>query len=584
MGVSLTPTFMTSHQLVKTAAIGLLLAALCLLPACAPAASKSTAEGERSPTTASSRSLAVAVRVEPASIATRILGQPGAGHTTARALFNATIALMDDRAAPRPYLVESLPQLNTNTWRVFPDGRMETTYRLKPLVWHDGAPLSSDDFVFAWRVYLSPDYGFSSAPPFHAIDEVVAVDPQTVLMRWSRPYPRAADLSATNDEFPPLPTHILREPFEQVSSDAFTRLPYWSRDYVGVGPYRLDRWEPGTFLEGLAFDRYVLGRPRIERFKLVFIADPNTVLANLLAGSIDGATDNAIGVHHLEVLRREWGDAGRLQVGPGNSWRLVFFQFRPELVTPRSLLEPRVRKALAHAVDKQAINEVVGGGAHFLADTMLFPTSEFGPAADAGAIKYPYNLRRSEQLMNEAGFFKGGDGVFASAAEGRFTATVRTAFTADFEEELFIMADGWRKAGFDVQESVIPAAQAQDAELGANFPSMLIRTTFSGTTTLVAFTTSGIPRPATRWRGTNRGGWSNAEYDGLVDAFNTTLDPTERARQVTRMARIYTEDMPHIPLYFPAAPFPHVASLHGLQVVAPEANRLWNVHEWEFRP
>src|SRR5712691_6674095 len=54
-------------------------------------------------------------------------------------MFNATLDLYDDRGQPLPYLAEALPVLNTDSWIVFPDGRMETRYHLKPnLVWHDG--------------------------------------------------------------------------------------------------------------------------------------------------------------------------------------------------------------------------------------------------------------------------------------------------------------------------------------------------------------------------------------------------------------------------------------------------------------
>jgi peptide/nickel transport system substrate-binding protein len=85
-------------------------------------------------------------------------------------LFNATLALIDDKAVPRAQLVNSLPQLNSDTWRVFPDGRMETTYRLKPnLTWHDGQPLTADDFVFSWRMYTTPDFGVTTQPPLVAI-------------------------------------------------------------------------------------------------------------------------------------------------------------------------------------------------------------------------------------------------------------------------------------------------------------------------------------------------------------------------------------------------------------------------------
>jgi hypothetical protein len=55
-------------------------------------------------------------------------------------MFNAFLDLYDDRGKPQPYLAEALPVLNTESWTVFPDGRMETRYQLRPnLVWHDGA-------------------------------------------------------------------------------------------------------------------------------------------------------------------------------------------------------------------------------------------------------------------------------------------------------------------------------------------------------------------------------------------------------------------------------------------------------------
>ena len=54
---------------------------------------------------------------------------------------------------------------------------METTYRLRPnLTWHDGAPLTAEDFVFSWRVYANPDLGLSSHAPIPAISEVTAID------------------------------------------------------------------------------------------------------------------------------------------------------------------------------------------------------------------------------------------------------------------------------------------------------------------------------------------------------------------------------------------------------------------------
>jgi ABC-type transport system substrate-binding protein len=226
------------------------------------------------------RLLTIAVRLEPASLATKVLGQPGGGLSTVKALFNAWIAQPDPDNVMVPFIVEALPTLNADTWRVFGDGRMETTYTIKPnLTWHDGTPLIADDFVFAADVFTTPDFGLSRVAPYYAIDDVVAVDDRTFVIRWNRPYADAGHVSSRNDEFFPLPRHLLGRVFTEMAPDAFVRQAFWTREYVGAGPYRLDRWEPGAFIEAAAFDRYVFGRPKIERVKVVFIADPNTTMA-----------------------------------------------------------------------------------------------------------------------------------------------------------------------------------------------------------------------------------------------------------------------------------------------------------------
>jgi ABC-type transport system substrate-binding protein len=130
---------------------------------------------------------------------------------------------------------------------------------------------------------------------------------------------------------------------------------------------------------------------------------------------------------------------------------------------------------------------------------------------------------------------------------------------------------------------VLPAALAQDGQARSTFPGVYTFNTGVGESTLIDQTTARIPRAENRWAGGNRGGWSNSEFDRLVEPFTTTLDREERARQVARMAAIYTEELPSISLFFRTQPWAFVAALRGLTLVAPEANMAWNVHEWEFR-
>src|SRR5581483_3146582 len=99
-------------------------------------------------------------------------------------------------------------------------------------------------------------------------------------------------------------------------------------------------WEPGSSIEGSAFDQHVLGRPKIDRMRIVFISDPNTTLANMLSGDVLLATDDSIKFEQGLVLDRQWVPQGKgtVLVRP-DFWRATYIQFRPELQEVPALLD-----------------------------------------------------------------------------------------------------------------------------------------------------------------------------------------------------------------------------------------------------
>ena len=80
------------------------------------------------------------------------------------------------------------------------------------------------------------------------------------------------------------------------------------------------------------------------------------------------------------------------------------------------MLDLRVRKALAHAIDKQSLNEILWGNEGIMADTIFSPCLDFYPAIDAFSAKYGFDLRTSERLMNEASFSRAADGFTRARA------------------------------------------------------------------------------------------------------------------------------------------------------------------------
>ena len=519
------------------------------------------------------RSLVIAVQVEPLFVVGKGLRHAGNSQSMTVGMFNAGLAYQDEREVFHPRLAEALPRLDTDTWRVFADGTMETTYRLKPnITWHDGTPLSAEDWAFSLRVYAHPELGAATTVPQSLISEIEAPDPQTVVIRWKRPYSEADALDP--EALPALPRHILAEPFARSDAEAFAALPYWTREFVGIGPYRLTAWEPGAYIDGEAFPGYLLGRPKIDRIHIVFIPDQNTALANFLADNIHIVFDNIMRYQTTSILEREWQrNNGGVVLKQLSGIRRTEIQQHPDKVNPRALIDVRVRRAITHATDREALNQALIDGQGAPAHTQVFPHVEYFPEVDRAIAKYHYDPRRTEQLLNEVGYFKGPDGVYASPV-GRFAMEMWTLNGTQNEAELAIHADGLRRQGFDVTEHVVPAGQVQDNQVRSSFPAL--SSTSAGRVDQAA--SDQIPRPETRYQGSNRGSWSNPEFDRIIAAYNTALARSERNALLVQAAKIYSEEIPSIQLYYNVDVLAHVSALRG--VVAPKTAH--NAHLWEL--
>ena len=262
----------------------LLCSVTLLLVSCAPATrsgSGGTGDGQGSGSTGSTANqgmktirIAMQLQQEPVDKGSEtgiisITGPGNAGGSGAlehRLTFHAGLTVLDERQVQQPRLAESVPNLQDGSWKTFDDGRMEVTWKLKPnLSWHDGAPLTADDFVFGTTIARDPDFvGPPPATGTRQLSEVVAPDPQTIVVRFPQPYVGGN----LGDNVPALPSHLLKDLYDRGEKDRIQTSTYWTTDFVGLGPYKLARWESGSFIEAHAFDQYVLGRPKTDRIFL----------------------------------------------------------------------------------------------------------------------------------------------------------------------------------------------------------------------------------------------------------------------------------------------------------------------------
>ncbi|HEY3117310.1 MAG TPA: ABC transporter substrate-binding protein [Chloroflexota bacterium] len=523
------------------------------------------------------------IRTEPPSLTQKVLSSGvGTAFASTQSMFNATLGKYNNQGQQIPYLAEALPQLNTDDWQTSPDGRMQTTHHLKAkLTWHDGAPLTADDFVFGSQVYRSSDIGIANVAPQSLIADASAPDPRTLVINWKRPYPYASVLAV--DMMPPLPAHILKDAFQKDPTSLVTQ-PFFTTEYIGAGPYKLTRWEAGAFIEGAAFDGNALGKPKIDRLKLVFISDSNVALANLLSGDVDFSTDSSIRFEEGQTLIKQWApnNGGTVIMRPGN-YRGVFVQLRPNVVSPKALLDVRVRRALAHSLDRSALNDGLFNGQGVMSDVpFISPRASFAAQIDKDVVRYPLDPRATAQLMTDAGYTKASDGYYAGGTDGHLQVDLNTLAGPYRDAELATLASGWRQVGFDFKESLMPPALAADNQARATFPGLFSYLTGNGEYNLAAFTASNIGTPDNRWIGPNRPGWSNPEFERLADSFLGTIDQNERVRLIGQMVRVMSEDLPTIPLMYELSAFAYTSAIRGPNADADEAVFGWNIQDWDW--
>jgi peptide/nickel transport system substrate-binding protein len=501
----------------------------------------------------------MAVNVEPAALGSKFASRSGLEDFSF--LFSAPLMRRDYQGRPSGVLAEEAPSIDRETWKLLPNGGMETTYRLRPsAAWHDGTPLTADDFVFTWKAILNPDLPAIERTPERSIERMEAVDARTLQVHWKEIYTLADEYTLE-----PLPRHIL-EPLIERDPQSFANSLYWSREWVGAGPYKIVDWVPGSHLTGAAFSQYALGAPKIQQIHVSFVPDANQALARVLAGTIDLTVGSVIRVEEGATLKEQFEARGEgsVIIRPEGGIRLIDFQFR-EPLNPAAR-DVRVRRALYHALDRQLVIDALQYGLPRVAHMMLAPGDLTFEPAEATVSKYPHDVSRAAALLAEAGWTRGGDGSLRNASGERFDLVVRVIEGSLNNKEGQVTSDFWKSIGVNPETEILPRALQNDNERRATFPGVSFQSTSRDI--LARYSGSSIPTAANSWRGNNRGGYANPELDRLSSELFRTIDLPARINQHAEILRLISDDLPSLPLYYQVDTY---AVRSGLQGVVPSA-------------
>ncbi|MBV8913004.1 MAG: ABC transporter substrate-binding protein, partial [Acetobacteraceae bacterium] len=319
---------------------------------------------------------------------------------------------------------------------------------------------------------------------------------------------------------------------------------------IGTGPYKLVSYSRAATTVMTRRPEYWGTAPHWAEVRLSPITAPASRLAALLAGDQD--LIEAPGTADLPRLR---GDK-RFTVTTQPTTRLIFLQLdtardpSPFVQGRNALKDPRVRQALSLAISREAIQDRI-------MDKLAVPAAQFLPNGMGGTIPdlpvLPYDPARAKALLAEAGFPNG----FTLTFDGPNNRYVNDAQIAQ------AVAQQWQRIGVKTEVELMPAAVYFGRRGKRDFSASLGGWAPASAETLEFFRTWLITTDADAGLGTsNYGGWSDAQFDAVVNAARVEMDDAKRAALLQQAGRRALEQMPVIPVHFESAAWASKADIH----------------------
>lgn len=440
--------------------------------------------------------------------------------------------------------------------------------------WHDGAPFTSDDMVFTFGLYRDREVPVNLASSARLMVSASAPDPLTFVVSWSAPFVHANRAEGLI----PMPRHILEETFRTDKANLI-RHPWFTTEFVGLGPYRVTNWDFGVQVDYSRFDDYYRGRPHLDRLIVKLIPDANALVANILAGAVDAVLSEGIDIDASMSLKERWeteGVGNEVLIVPYGG-RGLEIQHRPQYARPvNGLTQLPVRKGMYSAINRQQLVDVFTYGHGHVADSWVEPWNPLRAQLEAHIPQFPYDPRRAQQYLAEGGWVRGTDGIMVHQQTGdRFNIMIYSSQGANVERAVTIMGEDWKAVGADVEVYTIPISLASDREHRAKLPGAGYMPNGFDTFTTDRLNSRYITGPENNWSAINRGGYSNPRVDAVLDKLVVTIDPAERLLLHRDLLREQMGDVALFPLFYETQAIPRLKGVKNL------AKGAWNVFDWD---
>ncbi len=397
------------------------------------------------------------------------------------------------------------------SWKQVDDKTLEFELR-QGVKFHNGEEFDADSVAYTLTFVADPKNKAVTQQNVNWIERVEKIDKYKVRIISKTTFPGAKEYLSTTAVMHPA------KYYKEVGPAGMNAKP------VGTGPYKVVEYVPGKSILLEKNTEYFKDSPKVQpkigKVLIRFIPDRQTQVAEVISGGVDFI------MHVPQDQAEKLKAMPSVQVQSGNTMRIVFMQMNIMDGTPApQLKDVRVRKAIAHAIDRQAIvKNIVGQGSELL-NTICTP-SQTG-CTDEGAMVHKYDPALSKKLLAEAGFPNGFDIDIVAYRERQQTEAIMN----------YLQAVGIKpKLNFMQYAAMREMIRANKASLThQTWASNLVNDVSASTPVYFGFGNDDITR--------------DAEVKALLDKGDHTVDAAARKESYKKALNIIAEKAYAIPLW-----------------------------------
>ena len=313
------------------------------------------------------------------------------------------------------------------------DGLTITYHLRKGVKWSDGVPFDADDVVWSTKAVLNPANNEVGRQGWDQIAKIDEPDKYTVVYHLRKPYSPFVETFFSSAGANPcvLPKHLL------ASLPNINNAPYNAKP-VGIGPFKVERWDRATQVVLVANPLYWRGQPKLQKIVFKIIPDRNTLLTQLQEHQVDMYP--LVPGAYLDRVKAIPGVT--LDQIKGYYWNHIDFN---QAANP-AMKDPAVRMALIYGTDRNALLQKIAHGLGYLSESATPDSAPYAVKLD----QYPFDSNKANALLDQAGYKRGADGIRAKDGNRLSLRFAAIAGLQDVDNMIELIRANWKALGVDI--------------------------------------------------------------------------------------------------------------------------------------